>query len=70
MKRFIFLAKLGIVESTDESGKYQVQRIDDPKSFKEENGLDFLPPFLESDKQADLIFKSLTHEQLETLNKK
>lgn len=66
-KRFIYLAKLGIVESTDENGQYQIQRIDSPEEFKEENGLDFLPDSLASDQEAELKFKSITHNQLENL---
>lgn len=67
MKRFIFLAKLGIIESTNESGKHEVQRIDDPQALKEAFDLDFLPELLESDEVAKAKFKSLTHAQLEGL---
>ena len=63
-RRFIFLAKLGILESTNENGDYEIQRIDDPEDFKEYTGVDFIPPKLASDKEAQSLFKSLTHEQL------
>lgn len=66
-KRFIYLAKLGIIESNDEKGNYQIQKIDDPEDFKIMNGLSFYPPRLKSDEEAEAIFKSLTHEQLEGL---
>lgn len=66
--RFIYLAKLGIIESNDEVGNYQIQKIDDPEDFKISNGLSFYPPKLESDDEAEAIFKSLTHSQLENLN--
>ena len=67
-RRFTFLAKLGIIESTNEKGRYDIQMIDHPKEFQEEMGLSFLPPLLESDEEAKEIFKSLTHSQLESLN--
>lgn len=63
-KRFIFLAKLGIVESTDKNGNYQVQKIDDPSSFAQENELSFYPDELISDEEARLKLNSLTHNQL------
>jgi hypothetical protein len=67
-RRFIFLAKLGIVESNDSSGKYEVQRIDQPKEFAIDNELNFEPPLLSSDDEARKIFNSLTHARLEELN--
>jgi hypothetical protein len=67
MKRFIFLAKLGIVESTNESGDYEIQRIDCPQEFKDNNELSFLPQKLESDAGALACFNSLTHSRLENL---
>lgn len=67
-RRFIYLAKLGIIESTNEAGEYDIQRIDYPNVFVEEFNLDFIPPKLGSDKEAKEVFKSLTHEQLERLN--
>lgn len=66
-RRFIYLAKLGIIESTNENGEYAVQRIDCPEEIKEEFGLSFLPPLLDSDEEAVSIFKSLTHDQLDRL---
>lgn len=66
-KRFIYLAKLGIIESTNEEGNYSIQRIDSPTEFAEYNELDFIPPYLSSDEEARKLFKSLTHEQLERL---
>lgn len=67
-RRFIFLAKLGIIESNDESGNYQIQKIDDPFNFMVDNELDFKPPLLSDDDEAERIFKSITHRQLEDLN--
>lgn len=67
MKRFIFLAKLGIIESNDSNGDYQIQRIDDPENFANDAELDFIPPLLENDEQALQIFNTLT-EQLKDLS--
>jgi hypothetical protein len=67
-KRFIFLAKLGIIESTNKDGDYEVQRIDNLQDFKDSNELDFLPLLLENDSEAQELFKSLTHSRLESLN--
>ena len=66
-KRFIFLAKLGIIESTNEKGVCEIQRIDNPEDFQISNELTFLPPLLESDEEAKELFKSLTHSRLESL---
>jgi hypothetical protein len=52
---FIRLARLGVVESTNEDGDDDIQRIDDPESFAEENELDFVPPLLINDDHAKLI---------------
>jgi hypothetical protein len=68
-RRFIFLAKLGIIESTDENGDYEIQRIDDPEDFMDGHDLiNFEVVKLKSDKEAQEIFKSITHSQLEGLN--
>lgn len=67
-RRFIYLAKLGIIESNDSQNKYQIQRIDNPKDFQLENDLDFEPPFLESDEEADELFNSISEEMFENLN--
>ena len=64
IKRVVYLAKLGIMESTNELGEYDIQRIDDPFAYKEELGLSFIPERLESDEEAKRIFNSLTHSQL------
>lgn len=61
MKRFIFLAKLGIVESNDADGNYQIQRIDFPESFAADAELNFIPPLLKSDEEAQRVFQSLTN---------
>ena len=66
-KRFIFLAKLGILESEDENGNYQIQRIDSPTEFAENNNLSFVPQLLENDADALSCFNSLTHSRLENL---
>jgi hypothetical protein len=58
-RRFIFLAKYGIVESNNEDGVYDVQRIDSPEEFALDNQLKFIPPLLKGDKQAKQIFKGL-----------
>lgn len=58
VKRLIFLAKFGIVESTDSNGNYEVQGIDDVLAFSQENNLTFVPPKI-SDKQAKQIFNVL-----------
>jgi len=52
---FVRLARLGVVESTDENGDDDIQRIDSPEEFAEENGLDFIPPTLIDDDHAKLI---------------
>jgi hypothetical protein len=67
-KRFIFLAKLGVIESTNELGEYDIQRIDCPKEFKEDNNLSFVPFQLKDDAEAKRLFNSLTHSRLENLN--
>ena len=66
-RRLEFLAKLGVVESTNESGKYDVQKIDEVEAFKEENELDFMPSVISSDTEAKAIMNSLTHSRLENL---
>lgn len=55
------------IESTDEFGDYEIQKIDDVVGFANDNNLDFYPPQLESDQEAWGIFNSLTHNQLEGL---
>lgn len=65
--RLKYLAKLGIVESVNELGEYQIQRIDSPEEFAESLKLNFIPPKLDSDEEALRVFKSLTHNQLENL---
>jgi hypothetical protein len=65
--RLKYLAKLGIVESVNELGEYQIQRIDSPEEFAESLKLNFMPPKLDSDEEALRVFKSLTHNQLESL---
>ncbi len=67
-RRFTFLAKLGIIESNDSEGKYQIQRIDDVQSFAWENNLSFIPPQLKSDEEATAIFNSISIERLNELN--
>jgi len=61
-QRFVMLAKHGIIESNNEKGKYQIQRIDVPEEFALEAGLDFIPPQLKSDAHAEIVFKRLTLE--------
>lgn len=51
----IELAKRGCIISNDEAGKEVIQKIDDPQTFAEENDLDFVPPNLVSDFQANKI---------------
>ena len=63
-RRAVFLAKLGIMESTNELGEYNIQRIDDPRVYEYDLGLNFTPEKLESDEEAKRIFNTLTHEQL------
>lgn len=58
-RRLVTLAKYGIVESTDENGDYQVQKIDDVIAFREEHGLNFTPAKLSSDKEAKMTFDCL-----------
>jgi len=62
-KVFVYLAKLGVVVSTDENGETEVQRIDSPEEFRDDNELflDFTPPLLESDQEAKDIYNSITH---------
>ena len=67
--RFIFLAKLGIIESTDEKGNYDIQRIDDIEDFRISNKLSFFPPQLWGDFNAKKIFESLDKNQLDLLDK-
>lgn len=48
---------------------FEIQRIDDPEDFMEYNNqIDFKPPKLNDDREAQQIFKSITHAQLESLN--
>lgn len=51
----IELAKRGCLISNNEAGEDVVQRIDDPQAFAEDNELDFVPPQLVSDYQANKI---------------
>jgi len=62
-KTFIYLAKLGVVVSTNEEGRRDVQRIDDPQSFRDDHELflDFTPPRLESDQEAKEIYNSIPY---------
>lgn len=62
-RTFIYLAKLGIVISTDEEGKSDIQRIDDPQAFRDDYDLflDFTPPRLESDQEAKSLYNSILH---------
>lgn len=69
-RKFIFLAKLGIVESTDEHGNFQIQRIDEPNNFAFDNGLDFIPPFLESDLKAEQIYNGVPVQMWEHLEQR
>lgn len=57
------LAKHGICISTDAAGYKDIQRIDDPETFAEDNELDFIPPYLESDDEAKRVYKGLTDKQ-------
>lgn len=66
-RRFIYLASLGIIESNDAQGKYQIQRIDEPKSFQVENDLSFEPPLLDSDEEALELFNSISDDMFENL---
>lgn len=66
-ERFYFLAKLGIIESTNELGQYDIQRIDNIVDFAIENHLGFYPEQLESDEEAKRIFSELTPEILTNL---
>ena len=66
----MYLAKLGILISTDENGKSEIQRIDDPKVFKEEWNLTFTPPLLSNDDEAKEIYKTITLDRLESLEEK
>lgn len=67
-RRFIFLATLGIVESINELCEDDIQRIDDPKMFREEWDLPFTPPLLENDDEAKDMFDSINFSKL-NLNK-
>ena len=67
-KRFIYLAKLGIIETTNKDDEYDIQRIDSPKDFQVDNELSFEPPLLESDDEATAIFQSITMSQLMRIN--
>lgn len=60
-----YLAKLGIVISTDENNRSSVQRIDNPKEFKEDNELKFTPPLLKDDEEALDIYLAIPLEKLE-----
>lgn len=64
-QRFILLAKHGIIESTNERGKYDIQRIDSPAEFAAEAGLDFIPPLLKGDLSAKHLFRKLTIKDFE-----
>ena len=68
-KRMVYMAKLGIFEGCNENGEYDVQRIDCPEEFAEENHLSFVPPLLEDDAEAKAILQSLTHNQIENINR-
>jgi hypothetical protein len=57
--RFEYLAFLGVVESTNENGEIEVQRIDDPLSFALENNLPQIPSTLSSDQEAKDIWSNL-----------
>ena len=72
MKRnrlFIYLAKLGIVNSTNEDGNSDIQHIDDPENFAIDNELDFVPPLISGDDEAKAIYKSINHSTMEYLTK-
>ena len=58
-KRIILLAQYGIIESTNELGENDIQRIDDVIEFKENFKLNFIPPLLKNDQEAKIIFKTL-----------
>lgn len=57
--KMILLAKHGIIESNNEYGKFDVQRIDDPESFAELNQLNFIPPKLQSDEVAKILYYNI-----------
>ena len=54
-----YLAKMGIVISTNELGEREIQRIDSPEDFRDENELNFTPPLLKNDAEALKIFSTL-----------
>ena len=60
-----YLAKLGIVISTDENNRSAVQRIDSPKEFEGENDLKFTPPLLKDDEEALDIYLAIPLQKLE-----
>lgn len=54
---FLRLAKLGVVIATNnDTGKEEVQRIDDPEALREAYELDFTPPLLKSDAEAVKVY--------------
>lgn len=57
------LARHGVLIGTDELGYKDIQRIDDPETFAEDNELDFIPPYLESDDEAKRVYKGLTDKR-------
>jgi len=67
-KRFIYLAKLGIIESVNENGEFEVQRIDDPIGFQERHGFSFEPPLLSGDKEALAVYITIPWLKLEELD--
>jgi hypothetical protein len=66
-RRFIYLAKLGIVESTNELGENEIQKIDLTKEFQSSYGLSFEPLPLKDDAEALELFNSISDDMLENL---
>lgn len=63
----VYLAKLGIVISTNEKGDTDIQRIDNPLEFKQEHNLKFISPLLKNDDEAKKIYRSLTLNETKVL---
>lgn len=53
------LSKYGIIISTNEIGKRDIQRIDNVKEHKQILNFKFTPLQLDSDKQAKILYKML-----------
>lgn len=63
----LYLAKLGILLALTDQGIVDIQRIDDVENFREDFGLTFTPPRLESDEEAKRVFQTIAVDKLSEL---